>query len=400
MNQRFIFVLGILLSGTVRAQSFQDLPAKDQSYLKGLLRDTWHSVASLECGSSGLPFDNSDRGDYTSVSNIGIYLSCVCAAKHLGLVGPREEEDRLRRTITSVEKLKTHFGFQQSWQSVRDLSPSTSDTWVSLLDSGNLAAGLLTVAGESKALHDRARRLFKAMEWEAFYDPDQKVLLGGYDVRAARFNPQWHLDLLASDALLCQYFYSSTGRRSPDFWGTLKTPTETWEGISYIGPGMHGGGLFMQFLPSIWLDTKGTVLWKSSLQFSKAQMAHMQSIGSPVWGWSACDNPAGGYLGWGSLKDSVVTPHSSALAVAMFPNEVISNLAAFERFGTRSAEYGFFDAYDWRTEARSEKFLVLDQGMLFLSLANFVHPNVVQRLFDAGGDLGEASKAFKQALKA
>lgn len=77
----------------------------DREYLAGLARDTWRCIAKMEAP-SGLPYDNSDRGEYTSVSNIGIYLSCVVGAEKLKLISHAEAIERVQRTLSATKNLR------------------------------------------------------------------------------------------------------------------------------------------------------------------------------------------------------------------------------------------------------------------------------------------------------
>ena len=70
----------------------------------------------------------------------------------------------------------------------------------------------------------------------------------------------------------------------------------------------------MQTITGLWLDEAGTPSGRSAANFAYAQVRHADVNGYPVWGWSACADPAGGYLGWGRLRDAVVTPHAAAMA--------------------------------------------------------------------------------------
>lgn len=354
----------------------------DRLYFAGIARDTWRSIASMVCPETGLPYDNSEKGEFTSVSNIGIYLTSIVAARELKLISADEALKRLRLAVGSVEKLQTTFGFAQSWNSVRTLRPATHDPWISLLDSGNLCAGLITVGQACPDLRARCRKLVDAMEWGRFWDEGQKALLGGHNPSKREFNMEWRLDALGTDALLAQFFAIAAGGAPPSLWMSLRRDKETRHGLSYLWPGWQGGGLFMQYVAGLWLDLRQTEIGQSARNFALAQIRHKDAIGAPVWGWSACDDPAGGYLGWGSMKDSVVTPHACALAVESFPTQTAQNLRRFEELGVRSPKEGFYDAYDWKTKKRSQLFLMWDQGLLFVSLANYLQKGCVRGFFN------------------
>jgi hypothetical protein len=131
----------------------------------------------------------------------------------------------------------------------------------------------------------------------------------------------------------------------------------------------------------MWLDLKGTELGKSGESFAQAEVKHQATLDSPVWGWSASNDPGGGYLGWGTLKDEVVTPHACVLAIQTTPSQSVQNLHRLESLGVRSPKDGFYDAYNWRNKSISKSFLILDQGMIFLSLANYLGQDSIRKAF-------------------
>lgn len=375
----FVPLLVITLAGQTSAK----LGSDDSEYLRALARDTWHCIESLAHPETGLPFDNASKGEFTSVSNIGIYLTSLCAAKEMGLAPAAEAERRAAKGLASLEKLKTWHGFAQCWNSVENLQPAKHDPWISLLDTGNYAAGLIVSGQTFPSLRKRFDALFDAMDWSWFYDRSQRALIGGYDTSKSEFNAKWHLAVLGTDAELAQFFAIARGAAPPAFWEALDRSTESRYGQTYLKPGWQGGGLFMQFISGLWLENRGTFIGRSSKAFAAAQIAHAKSIGFPVWGWSASDNPAGGYLGWGALKDEVVTPHASVLAIEHFPSEVVANLHALEKLGVRTPKDGFLDSVNVKTGEKSKQFLMLDQGMLFLSLANYLQKDWVRKQFQA-----------------
>ena len=139
----------------------------------------------------------------------------------------------------------------------------------------------------------------------------------------------------------------------------------------------------MQFIGGLWLDLKDTEIGRSGAAYAQAQIIHAKALHAPVWGWSASTEPQGGYLGWAGLKDEVVTPHATALAIQINPTEAVSNLRKFEDLGVRSPDKGFYDAYNWKNKAVSKQFLMLDQGMLFISLANHLQTDCIRAAFNS-----------------
>ncbi|MBK8536187.1 MAG: DUF3131 domain-containing protein [Candidatus Competibacteraceae bacterium] len=98
------------------------MPAADPAFLERLARDTWRGLTALSDRDHGLPLDTvgfngpiaPDRaglGDYTNVTNIGLYLIDMVAARELGLINTEEMQARLKRTLDTLEQLETYQDF-------------------------------------------------------------------------------------------------------------------------------------------------------------------------------------------------------------------------------------------------------------------------------------------------
>lgn len=349
-------------------------------YVRGILVDTWHSIAGL-VAPTGLPYDKTDRDEFTSITNVGLYFTAIVAARHLDLLDAAEAAERIDLALSGLERFETWNGFQQDWNSVESFRPKPGDQVVSFIDSGNLAAGLITVAEAETGFGSRAMGLLEAMDWSWAYDPVKGLLQGGFDVRTHRMRPRWHLDLLASEDATAVFVAVAMQRVPASAWTLLGRDWQTRDGYTFLSPGLKGGGLFLHCLPGLWLDERGTDLWTSAGNFATWQIEHARRIGSPVWGWSACADPKRGYLGWGKLKDEVVTPHASALALPFVPAEAVRNLKVLEELGCRTPEDGFLDSVNWKSGLVSQEALMLDQGMMLLALANHLDDDHVRKVF-------------------
>ncbi len=78
-----------------------------------------------------------------------------------------------------------------------------------------------------------------------------------------------------------------------------------------------------------------------------------------------------------------VTPHASALALAVAPEAALANLRALAERYDVYGDYGFYDAVDPATGRVAQTYLALDQSMLFLALANHLCAGCVQQHFAA-----------------
>ena len=382
----------------------RDLDKADIEYLQKLTKDTWACIGYFINPETGLPYDSSSRGEFTSVTNIGLYLAALAAAREMGFITSEEASARAAQVLGSVEQFPTWKGFAQCWHGTAHLKPATHDPWVSVVDTGNLALSLAVAAQAFPELADRCQKIMKAMDWAALYDPKGKQLYGGYDVVNQKLNPDWRVDALATDSRGAAFMAIASGAASKDLWTTLQRDMDRRYDVSYLKPGWQGGGLFMQYLTGIFVNERNSLMGRSAANLAYANMRNADELGLPAWGWSACLNPAGGYLGWGKLIDEVVTPHASVLAIEDFPKEVVANLYAIERLGARvpwvengkTNAFGFRDSVNVKTKQVASDYLVLDQSMLFLSLANFLKDGMVRKWFDADPGVARAMAEIEE----
>jgi cyclic beta-1,2-glucan synthetase len=248
------------------------------------------------------------------------------------------------------------------------------------VDLGNLAAGLILLRQRIPELSARAGALLNAMEWDWLYDPVKGL---PYGCRAHDGAPStwWHYEWLAADSRLAHAIGIGTGKIPKSSWGNLKRTREPVRCYSprHFEPGWDGGGLFMAFLPGIFLDEIGSPLGNSANYFVRDQICEAERIGAPAWGWSATIMPDRTYCGYGCERLEVLVPHASILAADyLTPAALMQNLQALHSLGTRPKvsdgtkllDFGFRASVDWRTGKVTPDSLFLDQSMAFLSLVN------------------------------
>ena len=379
-------VLTVLL--TRGAAPAGPLSRDDLRWLKDLARDTYLCLDYYTEPETGLPLDNSrpQEDHYTSVTNIGLYVASLVGAAELGFETRKDAEAKAAKALHSAARLRTWQGFPYSWNHTLRLTPHPED-FISTVDLGNYYGGLIVGRQYFKPLRADFDRLLRA-GWKKLYDPGRGLLFGGYHPGEGRY-ADWHYDHLGTDSRLASFLAVAMSGVPPESWDALDRTLEERHGIEYLKHGWQGGGLFAAFLTGIFIDERGTLPGLSAGNFAKAQMAHMDAIGSSVWGWSASDSPDHGYLGFHALRDDVVAPHASALALSLFPREVVANLRRLDELGVRPRhlvqgrfhDFGFRDAYDLKSGRVTPNYLVLDQAMLFLSLVNFLERGRIQKLF-------------------
>jgi hypothetical protein len=366
-----------------RAKQPAGMSAADREYLRKLAQDTWACIDYLTDKNTQLPYDNVLRGEYTSVSNIGLYAASVAAAVDFGFLDRREARERLGTLLDNIANFTQWNGFTQSWNNVHNGQPSTGDPWISTLDSGNYYAGLMVGRVYFPELATQFNRVIDVADWSKLYNPETNKLRFGYNRQKDIYNGD--LNDLGSDARLAYFLAIGRDKIPATAWRSMNRNLEERYGLQYLQPGWQGGGLFMQFISGLILDEKDTFLGASAANFAYAQIVHARNQGYPVWGWSACAAPGGEYLGMGALKDSVVTPHASVLALKYYPRLALANLKALEAMGARKPfqgfDFGFRDSIDFKTKAVADNYLLLDQCMLFLALSNFLQDDFIVKAF-------------------
>lgn len=379
------------------------LSKTDTDYLRGVYKHTFLGISFFVNEKTGLPYDVSDFRNATSISNIGLYMASVAVAAQTGLLPGEEALKRLDMAMSSLEKVQKWNQFPVTWVNVETLQRDFGPSFSYADHVGNLVCGLLVVEGIfPKEFANRIDKFITPMQFNTAYDPVTGWLKGGYNLDKKDFDinqpwGKWYYNILASDTRHFSLIGITLGEIPETHWEKLNRSTNAsskWDkelksamkkDLPYYWPGIEGGGIFMQYLPGIFLPEKGLPMGESAKNLAQAQIEYAKKDGySPIWGISASETPDGkGYLGWGGMRLDVVTPHACVLAVEYFPQESVDSLRALEAKGMRPGEFGFTDAYDTVTSTCSKNYLILDQSMLFLSLANYLEKGVVRRSFEA-----------------
>jgi cyclic beta-1,2-glucan synthetase len=150
-----------------------ELSAQQQAFLRALARRTWRFFADF-VGSehNWLPPDNYQEypsamvAARTSPTNMGMALLANLVAHDFGYISTRELLRRTERTLRAMGKLERFRGHFYNWYDTQTLLPLHPD-YVSSVDSGNLAASLLTLRaglGELKSRPVLDPRAFEGIE--------------------------------------------------------------------------------------------------------------------------------------------------------------------------------------------------------------------------------------------
>jgi hypothetical protein len=357
------------------AEAGSPLTAAQRTTLHQIAADTWRFYGADVDPVTNLPLDNlgpgSTRGAYTSAANIGVYLWAIVSARDLGLIDTARADQLASATLEEVTTLKRYAGMLYQWYDTSngdvlvnpgqgdcsETTPAQDNCWfVSAVDNGWYASGLIEVRQALPAVRGLADRLLGPMDFSIFYDnrpqtacnvnaslpgdPPTGQQYGGYYVDQGPAG--YHNGALYSDPRISIYIgmgrhqmpgdvwwrtwrtwppqqcstdpvnpYTGTG-----YWQTYRDPQSgkqfrVWEG-HYTYPGTSltfvptfSGGMFEGLMANLVVPETS---WGphsfglNDLRWAQVQIKYAtQALGYPVWGLSPSStaDDSGGYGGFG-----------------------------------------------------------------------------------------------------
>ncbi len=451
-----------------------------RTVLHGIAADTWKFYAADVDSTTHLPLDNlgpgAVRGDYTSAANIGVYLWALVAAHDLKLISRTHADALATQTLNEVATLKRYDGFLYQWYDTNngnvllnpgqgdcaETTPSQDNCWfVSAVDNGWYASGLIEVRQALPELRGLVDRLLAPMDFSIFYDSRPQTdcntnaslpgnqptgqQYGGYYVDQGPAG--YHNGALYSDPRIS--IYIGMGRHQmpgdvwwrtwrtlppqrcstdpdfswqgqwpvPGYWRTYIDPQsgksfDVWEG-HYVYPGTSltfiptfAGGMFEGLMAN--LVVPETTWGPHSFGLADLRWAQVQEkyatqvLHYPVWGISPSStaDDTGNYGGFGveglafpaheglaqcttCATENVVTPHASAIALPVLPQQAYRNLQTLRsRYpGIYTSDGGFYDAVNPVTGSIGHRRLVLDQSMIMAAIDDALDRDALGRYF-------------------
>jgi len=341
--------------------------ASEDDVAPGLLRnyaeDTWRSFTAMTVDGTGLPDDNiggdlsaGSRGGYTSPTNIGAYLWSTVTARDLGLISADEARERMARTLGTVATLEQHepSGMFYNWYAPETGAkltefPNSGDPikpFLSSVDNGWLATGLLLTSRAEPSLAAEADAIREQMDFGCYYNPAENQIRGGFwdedpsnpvlpkgdycDMGQEVWYTGHHYGAFNTEPRMASYLGIADGQiPQKHYFGTYRTfpPSCDWswtetkasgEWKSYLGVdvfegtlpyrGMQvvpswGGSMFEALMVPLFVPEEewGPTSWAVNHPlYVQGQIEHgMQEAGYGYWGFSPSNNPAGGYREYG-----------------------------------------------------------------------------------------------------
>ncbi len=354
----------------------------------------------------------------TSPTNIGMALLATVAAHDFGFIDADDMARRIDATLTTVESLERVEGHLLNWYDTRTLAP-LPPSYISTVDSGNLAGALLTLTVALRELHldqlaARAAALFDDMNFAFVYDPLRQLFTIGYRLAdqegPGRPDPS-HYDLLASESRLASFLAIAKGDVAESHWFHLGRAVTSVRGALVLLS--WSATMFEYLMPLLVMRSyPDTLLDESCSMVVRRQMDYAAARGVP-WGisesaYNVVDHhhtyqyKAFGVPGLGLKRglgdELVVAPYATALAAMIDPAQSASNLRRLTAAGLEG-EYGFFDAIDYTVRESDadgpapgttpaggtvvRTYLAHHAGMTLVALANALLGDAMVRRFHA-----------------
>ncbi len=265
----------------------------------------------------------------------------------------------------------------------------------SLKESGNILEKINDLAAA-------AEKEFRGISFSFLFSRRRKVFHIGYNVESGHLDPNYY-DLLASEARLASLVAIGKGDVPRSHWLHLARPLIVTEGMKTL---ISWSGTMFEYLMPILLagNYENSILEQSCRAAVKHQIAYGRSKNVP-WGitessyysfdsgmhyqYRAFGVPDLGFKR-GLEEDLVISPYASLLALPIEPNAVLSNIKDLSAKGLLG-RYGFYESIDFTTERLvmgKESAVILSymahhQGMILLSIVNFLNNNCMVRRFQS-----------------
>jgi len=410
----------------VNTKRLQQLP--EPELLRAIAQDTWGYFRDVVDARHHLPLNYIQTkptpmiGDYTSTTDIAMYLLSVISAYDFDFVDYADAAARVRNTLQQLTALPKWRGHLYNYYSTTNLQ--VTRRYVSSVDNAWLASALIVTRQAFPELKPLADALLDDMDFSEFFDPQNGQMRLGYEEHEGRFAP-YHYGLLATEARIISVVAIGKGdvpenhwfrvyRTLPKEWtwqrqspqGAYKTYRgyEVFQGHYVYDDGRQeipfvpswGGSLFEFLMPTLVVDEQQFAPQGLGLNNQRAVDIHIHYAlterGYPVWGLSPCATPEGRHGGYsefgiaalgakGYKDEAIVTPHVTMLSLLFAPKAAEENLRQLLRRFKLYGPYGFYDAADIQTGAVAYRYLALDQGMSLVALNNYLNGGAIQRRF-------------------
>jgi len=269
-----------------------------------------------------------------------------------------------------------------------------------MLDANGMKAEVLVIG--FKELARRSNALLQAMDFSFLFDSQRQVFHIGYNVTNSKLDLNYY-DLLASEARLASLVAIAKGEAPQSHWLHLGRPFTRINGQQALIS--WSATMFEYLMPDLMVRSEPSTLLGQTLEVVTDRQIDYGREKNIPWGISesgyyrfdanqfyqyrAFGVPGLGYKR-GSADDLVITPHASLLALPLRPDAVLHNMEHLKQLGMLGM-YGFYEAVDFtparmavgQEKAIVQSYMAHHQGMIMLSLVNYLQGNTMIRRFQS-----------------
>jgi hypothetical protein len=373
--------------------------------------------------------------EYTNPSLIGTYLSAIVAAKDLGLATPAQAEADAAAVLADIQRMPKYQGFLFRWYSTQNGAAISTPQgeqdpagYVSTVDNGWLAQGLLVAEGAFPTLAPQFGSLLNGMQWQFLYDRAGDLLYNGYQVGGSYSNSTYQNAY--SGPRIAEYMAIGSGKVPGSlWWGLNRTPPVSksqrqvpqGQTQSYTDPQNHqgysvyeghyvfdhikfvptfDGSLYQALAPDLVFPEQ--TLAPSSLGLNDrntalAQGAYAADTGSPVWGWAPATAPGARMkyenfgvpdlaIDRGTVSAEVVTPYAAFMALPVVPQQAYADIAQLVAdYPSLYTQYGFLDSVRPGSGEVAARYMAVSQLTILMAIDDAVDHDQLQSYVAGSG---------------
>lgn len=382
-----LVLLALFTSSQLNASQRKDVLDKSQiEFLETLLHDTWNFIDYACDPATGIPQnfqDPSGIGSFTNGGTVGLYIASLAAASKIGLIDEKVAEQKFGRLMTSMEKVYQSHGFFPNFF-FSDLRTIPRDGVMIISDYNLYPAGLIVARQRWPQYAKRISAYLDSIEWERMYNKEDNKIVWGYDLATEKAVGSGLF--LAGDATVAVMMMVAEGVVPANILdGMIRDPMEGKTGTIYQ-PGNKFGVTYISAITGLYFYEQDTEVGETVGNLGWHQYKFSRKRGYPLWGWSNCMIPGRNYTEMGYIPEWTVTPHALALLIDYYPRHVTAALQKMQALGGEippqgyeGKKWGLRGCYDMQRNYWGKNYLQLEQGMLFIALANFLHDNIVRQ---------------------
>jgi cyclic beta-1,2-glucan synthetase len=366
----------------------------------------------------------------TSPTNIGLYLSCVVAARDLEFIDTQTMVERIDASLHTLSKMEKWNGHLFNWYDTCSAKP-LAPRYVSTVDSGNFVGYLMVVRqgllqwGQQDAefksriesMIEKIDQLVQKTDFFALYNPDERLFCLGYHVDTNQKDTILY-DLLASEARQASFVAIALSQIPVSHWFSLARTMTLAGGCKTLLS--WSGTMFEYLMPSLIMRTYRNTVWESTYQgvvHRQREYAdfHKVPFGISESGYYAFDyqlnyqyrafGVPGLGLDRGLERNLVVAPYATIMALPIAGEAALEALQKFEEIGAKG-EFGYYEAVDFTVQRlpagnRYEiirSFMAHHQGMSMLTIANVLLDSIMIERFHADPHVKAADLLLQERL--